>query len=355
MSTAIAIRPAASSLEELQTLGQVFVRSGFFADTKEAAQAMVKVMAGQELGFPPIASMTGVYIVKGKVSLSANLMAAAIKRSGKYNFKVRELTPEVCRIEFFENGEKIGDSEFTMREAKAGKLDQDWKDGQWKDKATWKNFPRNMLYARAMSNGCKWYCPDIFGGPVYTPEELGATVNEEGDVIDVEPLSQAAAAPATEQQQQPKKGDSGKLRQNTTPTEPLSEEEQQINQVLIDAFSAQKGDKNGPAFFAQIWAGKPLAERRAKAQEFGYKGIPASEQTIDAPVIEDSEERHLLLADIEDLFTALKDDFNRTDAQIATEVARQTGGEAEIERLDVETLASLKQGLTLWIQQLRKS
>lgn len=179
---------APSSFQEIHSIGEIFAKSGFFSDAKDAGQAIVKIIAGQELGFGPMASMTGVYIVKGKVSLSANLMAAAIKRSGKYNFKVRELTPEVCRIEFFEGAESIGESKFTMAEAKAGKLDQDWKDGQWKDKATWKNFPRNMLYARAMSNGAKWFCPDIFGGPIYTPEELGATVNEEGELIEAEPL-----------------------------------------------------------------------------------------------------------------------------------------------------------------------
>jgi len=44
-----------------------------------------------------------------------------------------------------------------------------------------------MLFARAISNGAKWFCPDIFGGPVYTPDELGAEVDEEGDIIDVTP------------------------------------------------------------------------------------------------------------------------------------------------------------------------
>ncbi|RDT44717.1 hypothetical protein DXF87_27490, partial [Enterobacter roggenkampii] len=34
-------------------------------------------------------------------------------------------------------------------------------------------FPKNMLFARAMSNGVKWFTPDVFSGPVYTPEELG--------------------------------------------------------------------------------------------------------------------------------------------------------------------------------------
>ena len=29
-----------------------------------------------------------------------------------------------------------------------------------------------MLFARAMSNGVKWYTPDVFAGPVYVPEEM---------------------------------------------------------------------------------------------------------------------------------------------------------------------------------------
>lgn len=193
-----------NTVEDLARVGDVFVKSGFFADTRDAAQAIVKVMAGQELGFAPIASMTGVYIVKGKVSLSANLIAAAVKRSGRYTFRVRQHDAQICEIEFFEldksgNKESIGVSSFSMKEAREGQINMDWDkhSNGWKEKATWKNFPRNMLYARAMSNGAKWYCPDVFGGPVYTPDELGATIDgETGEVIDIEPANHTPAAPA---------------------------------------------------------------------------------------------------------------------------------------------------------------
>lgn len=181
------------TVEELGRIGQIFVTSGFFSDTKDAAQAIVKVMAGQELGFAPIASMTGVYIMKGKVSLSANLMAAAIKRSGRYTFKVLQLDAKECSIEFYEilggKRESIGISSFTMAEAAQAGL---------AGSATWKNFPRNMLYARAMSNGAKWYCPDVFGGPIYTPDELGAAVDgETGEMVDLEPEKPATVNSAT--------------------------------------------------------------------------------------------------------------------------------------------------------------
>jgi len=177
------------SLTELQTLGAVLAKSGFFADTKDAAQACVKVMAGMELGFPAIASITGVYIVKGKVSLSANLIAAAIKRSGKYNYRVRQLDEAGCKIEFFEGGESLGVSSFTKKDAQDAGLVGD----------TWKKFFRNMAFARALSNGAKWFTPDIFGGPIFTPDELGVEVDgETGEVIEVQPEPTRAALPTAE-------------------------------------------------------------------------------------------------------------------------------------------------------------
>lgn len=44
------------------------------------------------------------------------------------------------------------------------------------------------MFARAMSNGVRWFCPDVFfGAAVYTPDELGAAVDAEGNVIDLPP------------------------------------------------------------------------------------------------------------------------------------------------------------------------
>lgn len=164
---------------DVLTLGKVMAASGFFKDAAGQAQAIVKILAGRELGFGAVASMTGIFIVKEKVTLSANLMAAAIKRSGKYNYRVRSIGPTACRLEFFEGGESVGISEFTIEKAKAAGL---------VNNPTWQKFPENMLFARAISNGARWYAPDIFGGPTYTPDELGAEVDgETGEIVNHRP------------------------------------------------------------------------------------------------------------------------------------------------------------------------
>lgn len=153
-----------SSLTEIMSIGKAFAESGMFPDTKTAAQAVVKIQAGAEIGLPPFASMTGIHIIQGKPAIGAGLMASTVKGSGKYDYRVVEQNEKVCTIDFYQGKEKIGTSTFTIEEArKAGTKNID-------------RFPKNMLFARAMSNGVKWFTPDVFAGPVYTPEEMDTVI-----------------------------------------------------------------------------------------------------------------------------------------------------------------------------------
>ena len=183
MSTAMIHQPATAivpnSVDQVLTLAKLMAESGVFSDARDAPQAAVKILAGREMGFGPFQSMAGIHIVKGKPTMSANLIAAAIRRSGRYDFRVKQHDDQKCVIEFTMDRQPIGVSIFTIEDAKkAGLASND----------NYRKYPKNMLYARAMSNGAKWHCPDVFGGPVYTPDELGAIIDpEEGTVIDVSP------------------------------------------------------------------------------------------------------------------------------------------------------------------------
>lgn len=152
------------SATEAIALGKQFHESGMFPDIKSAAQAIVKIQAGAEVGIPPFAAMSGIHIIQGKPTIGAGIMAAAVKGSGKYDYRIKQQDEKACIIEFFQGKDLIGASSFTIEDAKkAGTKNLD-------------KFARNMLFARAMSNGVRWFCPDVFAGPVYTPEEMEAPI-----------------------------------------------------------------------------------------------------------------------------------------------------------------------------------
>ena len=181
-----------SSLTEIMSIGKAFAESGMFPDIKTAAQAVVKIQAGAEMGIPPFAAMSGIHIIQGKPTVGAGLMAANVKGSGKYDYRVVESTEKICSIDFYQiprnyitiestKGKQdipglqfIGNSTFTEADAKkAGTKNLD-------------KFPKNMLFARAISNGVKWYTPDVFAGPVYVPEEMENPIQQTEDVQHVE-------------------------------------------------------------------------------------------------------------------------------------------------------------------------
>lgn len=151
-------------LAEPMSLAEIFVKSGMFPDLKSQAQAVVKILAGREHGLTPLQAMTELYMVNGRVAMSAKLIAAAIKKSGKYDYHIDKMDNEECIISLFEivdgTKTKIGESTFTIKDAaKAGIVNKD----------VWKNYPKQMLYSRAISMGGRSFCPDII--TAYTPEE----------------------------------------------------------------------------------------------------------------------------------------------------------------------------------------
>ena len=187
-------------MNELSTAATAMHASGYFGDVKSQAQAMVKVMAGAEIGLPPFASMSGIHIVNGKPTLGANLIATLVKNDPRYDYRVKRADNEACVLAWYEGGALVGESSFSIQEANAAGLT---------NKQTWKAYASDMLFARALTRGARRYAPGIFGGaPIYTPDEMGVDTDEEGHIIEgqivtVEPPAppatngKAAAQPAT--------------------------------------------------------------------------------------------------------------------------------------------------------------
>ena len=216
------------NVDELKRIGTMLALSGYFETAQNrdvaVAQMCVKVMAGKELGFGPFASVNGIHVIKGKPSVAANLMAAAVKANPRYDYRVRQMDNEAAKIEFFEidasgKRESLGISEFTRADAgKAGTQNMD-------------RYARNMMFARAMSNGVKWFVPDVFNGNmVYVPEELGAEVDGDGNVIDVDYRQVDKAT--------------GEVLSTTTPAAPEEKKSNGMNGTPTGTASTQKVTEN---------------------------------------------------------------------------------------------------------------
>ena len=174
------------SFEETMRTAQALATSGFFKDCRAPEQAFAKILFGQELGLGAAASLSQVFIVEGKPALSATLIGAQIKKSGRYDYRIKHSDDNGCVIDFFERGELLGDASFSMDDARRAGL---------AGKDNWKKYPKDMCRSRALTQGARAYCPDVFGGAVYTPDEIGADVvfDESGEIRTV---TQEPAHPA---------------------------------------------------------------------------------------------------------------------------------------------------------------
>ncbi len=163
------------NIEDLKTTATAFSKSGLFPNVKSPEQAFVLILAGQEMGVGPMEAVSGITLIQGKPTMSANLLAALVKRHPRYDYRVADHSDTTCRIEFLQDGEVSGVSEFTLEDARKAGLGGN---------QTWKKYTAALLFARALTQGVRWYAPDVTSSAAYTPEELGADhVQSEPEIV----------------------------------------------------------------------------------------------------------------------------------------------------------------------------
>lgn len=139
-------------------------------------------LLGRGMGLDLMQSLQYVNVIEGKAAVAPELMNARIRAQG-HRVRVIEWTSTVCRIGITRRGETEENvAEFTIEDARvAGLLET--KSGR---PGAWQKYPRSMLWARVLSLGAKAYVPDAILGSRYTPEELGADVDEDGVPLDTD-------------------------------------------------------------------------------------------------------------------------------------------------------------------------
>ncbi len=138
----------------------------------QPANLLVAAEYADALHIPRINALTSIHVIEGTPSLSADLMVKLARDAGHR-----------VRVQFKEGAARavlIRDDDPDFEYESIWTMDRAQKAGLT-GKGNWKNYPEAMLMSRAKSEVVRMGASEVLSGSIYTPEELGATVNEAGE------------------------------------------------------------------------------------------------------------------------------------------------------------------------------
>lgn len=155
---------------------------------------LVALEQGRALGIAPIQAMNQINVIKGKPALSADLIAALVRRAGHRLRVEGDDTYAQATVIRADDPDYIPKPvRWDMERAKrAGLLGN----------PSWQKYPAAMLRARAISEAARAWANDALYGFIYTPEELDNSWLPDSDPDTGEPVH-TAPAPVTVQAPQP--------------------------------------------------------------------------------------------------------------------------------------------------------
>jgi len=143
---------------------------------RKGADIVAAGLAGRTYGWDVMTSMRQFHVIEGTASLRPESMLGLVRQAG-HSVTV-EIHPDgaVAHGTRADTGDEHSAS-FTMDDAGAAGL---------ADKRNWKQYRDAMLTWRAVAKLCRVLFPDVVLGAGYVPEELGADVTAEGELIEAE-------------------------------------------------------------------------------------------------------------------------------------------------------------------------
>lgn len=273
---------------DIHNLADAFKESGLFPDIEKTAQAIVKVVAGQELGLPPVYSMQNFYIIKGKLSMAAEVMGLLLKRSGQYDYDVIAHSDQACQIQFKQKvtGEwkPTYSSTFTIQDAQRA--------GLVRQGGNWIMYPKAMLFSRAMSQGARIVAPHLLGGARTIEEAESITPDT---TVEIEPAPEPEKAKDKRRKKAQEVIDKTTLHAVETPVETEQPPEVEGSYAVV----ATESDSNSPP---PANPAETTTETPPSATEVTLKRDPAT------------------VKDLNDMYKALYDDYGLQPAQVMKEL-----------------------------------
>jgi hypothetical protein len=141
------------------------------------------ILAGQELGLKPMATLRSMDVIQGTPALRAHAMRGLVQSRG-HEVQLLKSTDTHCVM----RGRRKGEEEWQevgwdlQRADKLGLL----------GKSEWKKQPKTMLIARATGEICRLIASDVLYAMPYASEELGGGDDHIGEVVAETPRVTAA-------------------------------------------------------------------------------------------------------------------------------------------------------------------
>lgn len=160
------------------------------------ANAFVAAETGAALGLEPLQALASIAVINGRATLSADLMAAVIRRAG-HTLRIVENSPESVTAILIRADDKTFKFEVTWDKNKAMKA------GLWGQRGPWSQYPAQMLRARAITEVARQGASEVLMGMIYSPEDFNATIADNGEVIESQVVNDTPAKPTAAPQELP--------------------------------------------------------------------------------------------------------------------------------------------------------
>lgn len=162
------------SVSDIEKMAMAVAKSNLFG-VKTIEQAMALMLVAQAEGLHPAIAARDYHIIQGKPALKADAMFARFQTAGG-NVKWKDYTDDKVTGVFTHPQGGTVEITWTIEMAKKANLT---------GKDTWRQYPRQMLRARVISDGIRTVYPGVAVG-VYTPEEVQDFVEPMKDVTPVD-------------------------------------------------------------------------------------------------------------------------------------------------------------------------
>jgi hypothetical protein len=172
--------PDVGEFSVMKETATMLCKTGFLPQAiKTPEQAIAIILTGRELGIGTMAALNTINVIQGKPTVSPQLMLALIERSGQLeNIEIEPHNGNAVRCTMKRRNRSAHTEYFGETEAAAMQLT---------GKDNYKKQALTMYRWRAVAACARVVFPDVILG-LYTPDEMGAEVNTEGEILPPEPL-----------------------------------------------------------------------------------------------------------------------------------------------------------------------